>query len=338
MKKTYLFLFLCMVIILISIPFSFSGNTYASAKTVLFSTISDDSICTVIHPYIVRNDHIVQSDLYTWTSKEQIEVLRNSPELLIKSESEKYGKANYDLILESKKAGGDSIAAMLLNERFAKKRFAWPHPWATVRGYPGENYGDQLVRITFKPEAIFCSFVNKAGEKQPYRFYTSNEKEVSLAFVKAHPERIAVVYFVDTKKTTKAIAHYPGTYSRRPRHTRYVKTKDKFPYREYVICNEKMVQSWSYGTAGIISVMKDDVAFLQYLSRASFDHNGKGICLNKYSDDDWSGIDDDFCEYESTIALVNAYYDLNKEQLETTIKTLNAAIKAQGQPFNHLAD
>lgn len=337
MKRTSIYLLLTVLLLVTSISihlvFAFAGQVHAALEIPADTLFPGDSSCSIIHPQMVLNNHIVQSDLYTWTSQEQIEQLRNNQPLLIKSQSEKYGKAAYDLVLEAKKAGGDSIAAMLLNDRFAKKRFAWPHPWATVRGYPGENYGDQLLRITFKPEAIFCSFVNGSDGWQPFHFYTTNEKELSLAFVKEHPERIAAVYFVNSRKTTKDVAHYPGTYSRK-RKTRCVKTTAVFPYREYVICNEKMIQSWSYGTPGIISVLKDDISYLQFLMHDDVERRNHVISLDTSADDDWKNDDTGTCPYEATVALVNTYYDLNRKQLQTTINVLNNAIKAQGRPFN----
>ncbi|MCW3083527.1 MAG: hypothetical protein JWP12_893 [Bacteroidetes bacterium] len=294
--------------------------------------LSDSSFCKLANQYAVFNGTPVQNELYTWTSKEQIAQLRNSKTLLIKSRSEKSGKANYDLVLEQKKAAGDSTATFLLSECFAKKRFAWPHPWATVRGYPGENYGDQLLKITFKEDAIFGSFVNNEDTNPVFHFYNMRGKELGVDYVKLHPEKLAVVYFVNARKTTKKSPKYRGTYG--PRHS-YIKTiTTDFPYREYVICNEGMIKEWSYGTAAIIHKMKSELVYLKTTDRLLSGphplwvvHSGY---LPPYISDDWISNFREDCDYYYTVALVNKYYDLNTKQLEITMNTMNAAIAAQG--------
>ncbi len=295
---------------------------------------SDSAFCKLSDQYAVFDRTPVQNELYTWTSKAQIEQLRNSKTLLIKSKSDKKGKANYDLVLETKKAKGDSTAAFLLRDCFAKKRFAWPHSWATVRGYPGENYGDQLLKITLKDDAIFGSFVNNEDIDSAFHFYNMKGKELDADYVKLHPEKLAVVYFVNARKTKKKSPKYHGTYG--PKHSYIRTTSTEFPYREYVICNEGMIKEWSYGTAAILHKMKSELVYLktadQLLSGPHplwIPHSGY---LAPYISDDWmSNMNDRYdCDYNYAVALVNKYYDLNTKQLEITINTMNAAIAAQG--------
>ena len=50
----------------------------------------------------VFNERFIVNDLFTWTTKEQVEEIRKNKNVLIKSSSEKYGKANYDIVLEEK--------------------------------------------------------------------------------------------------------------------------------------------------------------------------------------------------------------------------------------------
>ena len=152
------------------------NHSYYPVKNELFN---DSSFCGFAAKYAIFDRAPVQNELYTWTSKEQIGQLRNNKTLLIKSKSDTKGKANYDLALEAKKAKGDSTAAFLLRECFAKKRFAWPHSWATVRGYPGENYGDQLLKITFKDDAIFGSFINNEDVDSAFHFYNCSDTNSS---------------------------------------------------------------------------------------------------------------------------------------------------------------
>lgn len=328
------FIVVLAVAMLLFCSFQFQNPTF-NHRTKAFN---DSIFCFLESQQAVFNQDIVRNELYTWTSKEQINLLRNSSNLLLKSESATKGKANYDLVLDSLKNSGNQIAAFLLSPSFAKKRFAWPQPWATVRGYPNENYGDQLLRITFKEDAIFGSFIPAEGDTL-FHFYSMKGKKLDPDFVMAHPERLAVVYFVNSKITRKTEAHYRGTYSR---HYDKRTITAPFPYREYVICNESMIREWSYGTVAIKNKIKDNLAYLNYLREAihtPLDKDNSGCApvakydryIERNTQDEWNntGYNKECCNYLKTLALINKYYDLSDQQLKKTIHSLNAALLAQ---------
>lgn len=330
--KRFAFLFL---LLLSGVFFLSSVQPAIMLKT---SGFNDSVFCWFEEQESVFNQDFVRRDLYTWTTTEQIQLLRNNKKLLTKSQSEKYGKAIYDLMLEERSKAGDPIATFLLQDAFAKKRFSWPHPWATVRGYPNENYGDQLLRIRMKEEAIYGNFVTSRSDTT-FHFYSSTGKQLDPDFVMLHPERLAVVYFVHAKKTKKKEAHYRGTYSR---HYNIKTIETEFPYREYVICNESMIEEWSYGTQMIKAEIKKDIRYLTMLIEAinippNNDYHGcsslKGY--DKYLTTDrgfeWeSDYRNNCCNYIKTVALINEYYDLNEKQLKKTISLLNSVLPLQG--------
>ncbi|MCW3071274.1 MAG: hypothetical protein JWO44_1164 [Bacteroidetes bacterium] len=321
-------IFYAPVLLLIILLSSFHNDKKESA----FTSFDDSLYCKLEESYSVVNENIIRNELYTWTTPEQIDILKKNKTLLIKSKSETAGKSNYDLLLEEKKAKGDTIAAFLLDSRFAKKRFGWPHPWATIRGYPGENYGDQLLKVTFKKDAIFCKAI-VSNDEINYEFYTLDGRMMMPVLAKTLAGRIAAVYFVYSKKTKKKTALYRGSYRAASIRT----VSSNYPYREYVICNENMIASWSYGTAAIKNKMKQDISFLEMVKKS---------LLAKEEDDGCGPAQDDFknlsdrtdfywswnvncCSYPQTIALVNSYYDLRENQLNLTIEALNNAMAAQ---------
>lgn len=292
--------------------------------------------------YTVFNEDIVTKELYSWTTNEQVDIIKTSKKVLIKSSSEKYGPSAYDMLLEKKMKEGDEMAGILLNSLFAKKRFAWPHPWATVRGYPGENYGGQLLRFTFKQDAIVGSFISSADSDTLYRFYDMNGKRLALDYVKKNFDRIAYVYFVNVRNTDKKMMHYRGTMKRRA--NVIIKSNGPFPYREYVICNQDMIQEVSVGTDLIKRKMEQDIYFLELLKKYFLmdeDNNGCGkvemyyAYLNRSVVDDWSKnwLTMDECVYTKVLALINRYYDLNKDQLNHTIEIMKSYISIQAPSF-----
>src|SRR6185369_1320083 len=101
-------------------------------------------------------------------------------------------------------------------------RFAWTNAWATVLGWPGEKYGDQLLRVTLRPNAWLA--FHQARTKQ-WRFFDASGRPVTQAAVLKAPERLAGVYFIqdlyDVMGSMGTFAVGVGT-----------------PYREVVLVNE----------------------------------------------------------------------------------------------------
>lgn len=312
---------------------------FTSRASTVFS--SDTLFANWMNSYAVFNEECVVKELYSWTTLEQANMIRTNQKVLFKSSSEKYGPSAYDMLLEKYKKEGDEIAGLLLNDLFAKKRFAWPHPWATVRGYPEENYGNQLIRFTFKDEAIVGSFIS-SDQDTLFRFYDMKGKRLTLDYVKQNFDRIAYVYFVNVRNTDKKMMHYRGTMKRRANVVK--RSNGPFPYREYVICNEEMLKEVSLGTEIIKNKMEKDIQFLKLVQKYFWldeDKNGCGpvhlydAYLNKAVIDDWSKnwLSIDMCVYGKVLALINRYYDLNNEQLNKTIAILKSYIPLQASSF-----
>ena len=320
------FIFLALLLAVCSSFYEFHSNSFTGRPS------GDSTLLLVQKKFQVFDTDFIRTGLYTWTSKEQIETVRQKKQLLFKSSSEKYGKSKYDLLLEEQKVKGNMAAAFLSQERFASKRFGWPHPWATVRGYPGENYGDQLIKISFKEDAIFGSFITTATDTLS-RFYSSKGKPLDTDFALLHPERLAVVYFVHSRTiiTKEHVSH--GTYGRKSRFRKTISRE--LPYREYVICNEGMIKEWSYGTQVIRDKLKEDIDYLQQLKKAlaakqkdAYPRNSSlsGAASEYWPNPQYAG---EYAGYISTLALVNSYYDLDEKQLAKTINTLNKVLSAQ---------
>jgi hypothetical protein len=82
------------------------------------------------------------------------------------------------------------------------------------------------VRVVLKPEAVIAVLrVGESGAPEPIRFVDAQDRDVPRATIKGRPDRVAAIYFEHL--TT------PGA---RPS-----------SYREYVISNESMIESWSVG-------------------------------------------------------------------------------------------
>jgi len=180
----------------------------------------------------LHHDRFARGTLYTWTTGDQIDELRRSKLLLVRDESPVNGASYVDQILYILAQRGEPLAKILYTTPFAKMRFAWHTPWATRAGWPNEQYGDQLVRVTLKAEAIIVSLSTATGTFEARNLLNET---IPLASVVAKPERIAAIYFLSDG--------HVGTAKGLPRPTA--------TFREVALCNESMIESWEVGTARI---------------------------------------------------------------------------------------
>ncbi|MCW5808744.1 MAG: hypothetical protein KIT31_40715, partial [Deltaproteobacteria bacterium] len=196
----------------------------------------------------VFHDRFARRTLYTWTTTEQIEELRRTGVLLSRSESPTRGTSYAEQVLDALARRGDPTALLLYSTGYAKARHAWPAPWATRAGWPDEQYGDQLIRITLRREAILVSLATATGA---FAARDASGGAVSLEEARAHPERIAALYFVSDATSPPA----PGV------------PPPKATYREYVVVNEAMIESWAVGTADVARELETNVDTIEALVR-----------------------------------------------------------------------
>jgi hypothetical protein len=186
-------------------------------------------------PYVVLPGRIAARTLYTWTTRDQIAQLAQKRVLLTRTESPERGSSYFSQRLSLRAKEGDELAKLLQSGGFAKARHAWPAPWATFLGSPGERYGDELIQIKLKPEAWFVVF---RSSKPDLSVVDMESRAISSEDALAHPERIAAVYFVHDELGKE------GAASSAPPPVRAA-------YREYVLCNESMIASYAVYTEDI---------------------------------------------------------------------------------------
>jgi len=189
---------------------------------------------------------------YSWTTDEQAAELRAGGPLFSRSESPGKGRglAMTQLAAFAAQASNPvhALAEKLASDVFAKVRFSWPNPWATLMGWPGETYGNQLLQVTLRPEAWVASF----SQRGQLVVYDANDAIVPIDIAAASPERIGAIYF---ESESSENTNYCGTFS-----------QGAVAFREFVLGNLQMVQSWSLATPEISARLEADIAALQAFS------------------------------------------------------------------------
>jgi hypothetical protein len=204
---------------------------------------------------VLSNAAPARRELFTWTTAEQVQELRAGSVLFTRSEREGLGPGYAMLALSalaSQPSSSDpaqavsvTVASWLSGSRFTNARYAWSEPWATRVGWPGETYGDQLLRIVLREEAWLARYRDGTID-----VVDMNNALVPAADVLAHPERLAGIFFVRS-----AQAGGPECYGS-------FRGGDN-GYREFIIGNEAMVEEWSLGTAEIRARLESDIALVQ---------------------------------------------------------------------------
>lgn len=186
----------------------------------------------VVTPSELRFKH-----LYTWTTEEQLAELAGGAPLLSRSVSGKHGVSAFDDLVASDVALGKESAKLLWYEGYAKKRFAWPVLFAALRGSPEPVYGNVLIDVVMRDEAFALDY--ESGQ-----VFALDGSSRTLGDVRAHPERLGVVY-------------HQGE-----------------GFREIVIVNESMVERFSAGASRLVNdALRSEADYLIALAASLDDPN-----------------------------------------------------------------
>jgi hypothetical protein len=194
--------------------------------------------------FAVTDTDFVRPVLYTWTSPGQIAALRGSHVLLTATSAAGGFVSPFlrelAIVATGTSSGRDLARLLLVNPTLARRRYAWPAPFATVLGLGARSYGTSLIRIELRSDAWTGRFDPTAAD--PLRFVDAAGATVATADVLAHPDRIGAIFHVRTERGAQI--------------------------REYVVCNEAMIAGWSIATPEIRAEVDRELAMLASVARA----------------------------------------------------------------------
>ncbi len=207
-----------------------------------------------------------QRVFYSWTTDEQVAELRAGGPLFSRSESPGKGRGlamtQLEAFAASDSGPAQQLAGQLASTVFAKLRYSWTNPWATLLGWPGETYGNQLLQVELKPEAWIAVF-----EHDNLYVFDADNKVVDLSTALDTPERIGAIYF---QANLDGSATYCGSFS-----------QGMVGFREFVLGNLHMVKRWSLATPELKNRLEQDVTHLQAFQ-------AEVACLQVPEQSDWS--------------------------------------------------
>ncbi len=203
----------------------------------------------------VTASHFAHKVLYSWTKVEGARWLakQDPPRLLrYRVHLRPPDVSFYDVHLKA--SDDDVMQTLFTSPPLDRTRYAWPNAWGACDGLGEERYGDQLLRIVLRDDAIFARFVPRTDDglgglvddANPYRlglpewsFFDLAGHELTRAEALAARARLAAVFhWSPTRERPEDGATYSG-------------------YREMVLVNESMIEEWSLGTPAIAFALHD---------------------------------------------------------------------------------
>lgn len=187
------------------------------------------SLESLLERHAVGADDFVRLELYTWTTPAQIEALRAGGPLMVADAASGGRTSPYHHLLaamDEERRPGHALASILRHTpALSRCRYAWPSPFATVLGLGPQRYGDALVRIRLRPDAVIARLDPTADP--PWTLRDGEGRAVALEELLAEPTRLGAVYHLRVGDETSP------------------------KFREYVLCSPAMVEAWEVGTPAI---------------------------------------------------------------------------------------
>lgn len=270
----------------------------------------------------VSNLAPARRELFSWTTAEQAAEIRAGGVLMTRTERESLGPGYAMEVLAKLAVGtpptdpvgaaGWELAKLLSGPQFEKARYAWSEPWATRVGWPGEDYGDQLLRMVLREDAWLA--VYSWGQ---LKVVDMNNQDVLVTDAVAHPERLAGVFFVVTGRDggPRCGGSFRGSGE---------------GYREFIIGNESMIEEWSLGTSEIRARIEADAELVRGFfermrpcppSRDAHLWN-QDVCCSWDSDP----YDSDLGAYEAALAIPSANYLPQAAPLAALLQALDDSL------------
>ncbi len=165
-----------------------------------------------------------------------------------------HGRAAFAVRLARLPARGEAVrgalADLLSNDaRFLRRRYAWSAGYATVLGLSAKRYGNELVAVRLRPDALVVALTPERDP--PISVRDLEQNEVSLDRARAEVGRIGAVYHVRTGKDVPT------------------------PFREYVLVNEATIERWAVGTPDVHAEIDAEEALLRDLGGAARRHTSR---------------------------------------------------------------
>jgi hypothetical protein len=201
----------------------------------------------------------------------------------------------------------------------ANGRYTWINPWGASLGFQGEAYGDELMQIRLRPEALLLRMI-AAGiggvSAEVCDLTGAPFKALPLSQVRSRIAGVFYARFQGPNNQGSFAAYCPGA-------------PGGVSHREIFLSNLAMVAEYSYKTKAIAAALSDQAAKLALLAPAPTDgHLDPNACAwrRRVESGPWqSAPTDALTSYESSLCFLDAPYRPSTANLRALAQRLRAA-------------
>ncbi|MFO0660112.1 MAG: HIT family protein [Polyangiaceae bacterium] len=248
------------------------------SKSAVLPTASMD----LLRDLEVDDNRFARDVLYTWTTPDKADTALRSKALLTIHDSPEFGLSQFDSRLLQH--GALQLEDAHVSRWFQEirglyfRRYSWSAPWATRLPLGPVSYGDRLIRMKLRSNAIVGRF--DPSSEHAWSFQDLQGKAVPLDRALRERDKIAAVVHIKWKVSSKR-------FELTPRGETFVPVRTG--YREVVVVNESMIEEWSMGTAEILDELKREAKTLRALA-ATFGELGDPGQTAAWSQLDFTGL------------------------------------------------
>lgn len=253
--------------------------------------------------------------IWSWTDRSQISDLERGGPLFSRDVSPTLGVG---LVFNLLYAHGRGLASDVA-ARLKRGRFGWFNPWATSRGFDGESYGDELLRIVLAPDALLMVVETSTLQKDGRVAFCDVAGGAVPAEVAAGArDRVAGIYFTHDAPSARGCR---GTND----------GGGASPYREVYVGLDAAVATWTARSEVVARDLARFDADLLQLSRRKYSDGGdvcawsKGVVSDAWTTTPTTPLG----RYLSSLAFPTADYVPTRENLEA-IRSALAAVPILG--------
>lgn len=257
----------------------------------------------LLAPLALDSRQPARRTLFSWTTKEQAEELAKTRKLLVKNASDARAPSPFEESLKRRGSPvGSRLSTLLTRPPLDRRRYAFPSPVGWALGVEGKPYGSALLRITLRPDAILLILDGAPDpELAPFRAVNAEGARVAAAEIERQPRRVAAVFHESTD----------------PRGV---------SFREYVVVNEGMVESWALGTEDIEAELTRDRQTLERLLAVTPDDTAPDPSMPRAA---WHGLAEQRPEapWGAVLGVGSAPYVWSKKNVSRVVEQLKGAEK-----------
>jgi hypothetical protein len=279
------------------------------------------------------HNRVLRQAVYTWTTAEQLAILRQTDVLFQRDERPGMGPGALFSALALapiRRPELASIVADLRGPKFSKGRYAWINTWGASAGYQGESYGNELITMRLRPEALFLQLWSTGPQSAELGDLVElTNAKYTGPVTEAVRARVAGVYFVNQVEGEYGTYNYGcGTPTVTP----------ISGYREVFVGNADMLAQCAAHTQEVQDTMWRDInrltALAPVLGTGDFDLH-ECAWTRRMRDVVWTRQTspvDALDDYESSLCFLDTPYRPTTANLQALAQTLQNRIPT-GAPY-----